>query len=326
MITAAFLVIAAGLILYAILAGADAGTGFWLLAARHSRRPEKLERVLLAYFSPVWEANGLFLIFALTGMFTVFPQALGRLGEALIPIGIPALALIVVRGGSYTLSHHRSPRLRRAALTVFAISSAGIGLLTGYASLALLGGAIHADGFDPGYLTSWSSLASIAFAGTGMAYAGATASAARTPKTSYEGAWFRRAAVGSGICLIASALLEWFAVTAANPSFHHHATGIRGLMLLAGLVIVAGALLVQGTGRTALGACAAGAGCLLLGFGAALSAMPYIAFPGVTLPPSGTGVPVGAYLGATAIGGPLLIVALSLLYASVLGGGQAEPK
>jgi hypothetical protein len=53
--------------------------------------------------------------------------------------------------------------------------------------------------------------------------------------------------------------------------------------------------------------------------------MPYIAYPGVTLPPSDTGVPLGAYLGATAIGGPLLVVALSLLYASVLTNGQAEP-
>jgi cytochrome bd ubiquinol oxidase subunit II len=321
MTTAAFLVIAGGLILYAILAGADAGIGFWLLAARRSRRPEQLERVLLAHFSPVWEANGLFLIFAITGMFTAFPQALGRLGEALIPIGLPMLALIVVRGGSYTLAHHRSPSLRRAAIAVFAISGAGIGLLAGYASLALLGGAIHANGFHPGYLTTWSSFASIAFAGSGMAYAGA-----RTGKDTYEGAWFRHAAVGGGVALIASAVLEWFAVAAANPSFHQHATGARGIVLLAGLVVVAGAVVAQGVARTGPGACVAAAGCLIIGLGTALSALPYIAYPGVPLPRSSAGVPLGAYLGATAIGGPLLIAALVLLYASVLGHGQAGAK
>lgn len=317
MTTAAFLVIAAGVIVYAILAGADAGVGLWLLAARRSARPGQLEEVLLDHFSPVWEANGLFLIFAVTGMFTAFPQALGRLGEALIPLGLPMLALIVVRGGSYTLYHHRSPRVRRAALGVFAVSGAGVGLLAGYTSFALLGGAVRASGFHAGYLASWSSLASLGFAAAGLAYAGATAAAARTLRTSYEGAWFRRAAAGSGAALIAAAAGEWFAVTAANPSFRHHAGGIHGVILLAGVAALAAAAAAQGTGRARLGACAAGAGCLLLGFGAALSAMPYIAYPGVPLPRSDAGVPLGAYLGATAVGGPLLVLALALLYVTV---------
>jgi cytochrome d ubiquinol oxidase subunit II len=326
MTTAAFLVIAAGLVLYAILGGADAGIGVWLLASRRSHQPEQLERVLLAHFSPVWEANGLFLIFAVTGMFTAFPQALGRLGEALIPVGLPALALIVARGGSYMLAHHRSARLRRAALAAFAISGAGIGLLTGYTALALLGGVIHADGFHSGYLTSWNSFSSVAFAGAGMAYAGASAAATRTSKSSYEGAWFRRASVGGGVALVTSAVLEWFALTAANPSFRHYATGARGIALLAGLAGIAAAVIVQGTGRTGLGACVAAASGIAIGLGAALSALPYLAYPGVPLPRSGAGVPLGAYLGATAIGGPLLITALVLLYASVHRIGRVRPK
>jgi hypothetical protein len=113
----------------------------------------------------------------------------------------------------------------------------------------------------------------------------------------------------------------------SQPSFHHHATGTHGITLVAGLAAIAAAVVVQGTGRAGLGACVAAAGGIAIGLGAALSALPYIAYPGVPLPCSGAGVPLGAYLGATAIGGPLLITALVLLYASVhMQAGQCPGR
>ena len=115
MTTAAFMLIATALVLYAVLAGADAGTGLWLLlGARRDLQP-----ALLSRFSPVWEVNGLFLIFALTGLFASFPQALGTLGAraagasttALIA-GAPTRWPVVER--QTTCSDVRPRRVRRS--------------------------------------------------------------------------------------------------------------------------------------------------------------------------------------------------------------------
>ena len=306
MTTAAFMLIAAAMVLYAVLAGADAGIGLWLLVTGRSASRRDLHRALLTHFSPVWEVNGLFLIFALTGMFAAFPQALGRLGLALIPLYLPVLLLIPARGASYTLLHHRLERVRRLAVVLFGCSSVAIGLLVGYTTLGLLSGLIRGSALDPAYFSSFASVASLPFLVLGIAFAGATAA---------KGDGLAKAASWAGTAWLLTLPLYLYALTRANPSLRQRVLGAEGVPVLAGLVVVIAGVLIhrhlQGLGR-ALSA----AGCAAIGLGLAAAALPYIAYPAIRIPPQPS-PSLRAYVIASLVGGPLLLVFLAVLYAMV---------
>src|ERR1700716_4763104 len=90
---------------YAILAGADFGGGVWDLFASGPRAHEQRNAVAEA-MGPVWEANHVWLIFMITGLFTAFPITFGVLGLALyIPFTI-AMGGIVLRGASFAFRAH----------------------------------------------------------------------------------------------------------------------------------------------------------------------------------------------------------------------------
>ncbi len=67
---------------YAVLAGADFGGGVWDLFASGPRANEQRNAVAEA-MGPVWEANHVWLIFLITGLFTAFPVTFGVLALAL---------------------------------------------------------------------------------------------------------------------------------------------------------------------------------------------------------------------------------------------------
>src|ERR1700730_7794471 len=90
---------------YAVLAGADYGGGVWDLFASGGRAAEQ-RRVIAEAMGPVWEANHVWLIFMITGLFTAFPAALAALATALyIPFTI-ALMGIVLRGAAFAFRAH----------------------------------------------------------------------------------------------------------------------------------------------------------------------------------------------------------------------------
>src|ERR1700694_2195106 len=90
---------------YATLAGADFGGGVWDLFARGPRATDQ-RRAVQKGRGPVWEANHVWLIFMITGLFTGFPTAFGVLGLALyLPFTI-AMAGIVLRGASFAFRAH----------------------------------------------------------------------------------------------------------------------------------------------------------------------------------------------------------------------------
>ena len=61
---------------YAVLAGADFGGGVWDLFASGPRAADQRLAVAEA-MGPVWEANHVWLIFMIVGLFTAFPSAFG---------------------------------------------------------------------------------------------------------------------------------------------------------------------------------------------------------------------------------------------------------
>jgi cytochrome d ubiquinol oxidase subunit II len=88
------------LITYAVLGGADFGAGIWDLFAVGPQRHRQRTLVNQA-IGPVWEANHVWLIFLIVGLFTVFPSAFAALTTALfIPLTIVLIG-IVLRGAAF---------------------------------------------------------------------------------------------------------------------------------------------------------------------------------------------------------------------------------
>lgn len=134
----AIAIIGAGATAYALLGGADFGGGAWHLLARGLRK-HQAQTLISRAMGPVWEANHVWLIFILIGLFSAFPIAYGALSRALIaPIGL-ALIGIVLRGAAFVFAQYGAGGAWQRA---FAISSA----LTP-AMLGLAVGALASDGF-----------------------------------------------------------------------------------------------------------------------------------------------------------------------------------
>jgi cytochrome d ubiquinol oxidase subunit II len=127
----------AGVVLYAVLAGADLGAGFWQLFAGRGRRGEEIREHAHHAMAPVWEANHVWLIFVLTVFWTAYPTAFGSIASTLaIPLFLAGIG-IVFRGAAYALRAGAStPRELGVIDTVFSLSS----ILTPFALGTLVGG------------------------------------------------------------------------------------------------------------------------------------------------------------------------------------------
>src|SRR3954452_1095055 len=131
------LIILAGLALYTVLGGADFGAGFWQLSAGRGPHARAIRDHAHHSIAPVWEANHVWLIFALTVMWTAYPKAFGSIASTLsVALFIAAIG-IVMRGALYALrSGTATAREQRRVDTLFGISS----VLTPFALGAAVGG------------------------------------------------------------------------------------------------------------------------------------------------------------------------------------------
>lgn len=112
-------IILIGLALYAVLGGADFGAGVWEFNLMWRVGPEERDLVNRA-IGPVWEANHVWLIFVIVGLFSAFPAAFAALGRALwVPL-LLAVVGIVFRGVAFAF---RSPQPSQLWNTVFGFAS-----------------------------------------------------------------------------------------------------------------------------------------------------------------------------------------------------------
>jgi cytochrome bd ubiquinol oxidase subunit II len=126
-----------GAMLYALLAGADFGAGFWDLSAGGAERGGRPRALIDRAVGPVWEANHVWLIFVLVVLWTAFPPAYAAILSTLfIPLTLAALG-IVLRGSGFAF-RKMSTRLgvRRVYGAIFALSA----VLTPFFLGAALGG------------------------------------------------------------------------------------------------------------------------------------------------------------------------------------------
>jgi cytochrome bd ubiquinol oxidase subunit II len=103
-----------GLIAYAVLGGADFGAGIWDLFAVGANA-ERQHKLINHALGPVWEANHVWLIFLIVGLFNVFPEAFAVLVTALfLPFSL-ALIGIVLRGAAFIFRYYSADEHSRFA-------------------------------------------------------------------------------------------------------------------------------------------------------------------------------------------------------------------
>jgi cytochrome d ubiquinol oxidase subunit II len=144
-----------GVIAYALLGGADFGSGFYDLTAGAGRRGAQLRTLIDHSIGPVWEANHVWLIYVLVMWWTGFPKAFAAATTTLFTPLMLALAGIVLRGADFAFRKYAAT-FGQARL--FGAMFAGSSLITpfffGTVAGALASGRVPAAGYgDP--VSSW---------------------------------------------------------------------------------------------------------------------------------------------------------------------------
>ena len=126
-----------GITLYALLAGADFGAGFWDLVAGNAERGAPTRRLIEESIGPVWEANHVWLIFVLVTLWTGFPSAFAPIMSTLyVPLTLAAVG-IILRGSAFAF--------RKASRTIserrlYGIAFASSSVITPYFLGSVVGG------------------------------------------------------------------------------------------------------------------------------------------------------------------------------------------
>src|SRR5678816_4123381 len=90
---------------YLLTGGADFGAGIWSLFAL-GRSGQKQRALIDQALGPIWEANHVWLIVAVTILFTAFPPAFALITTSLhIPLSLMLIG-IVLRGTAFAVRTH----------------------------------------------------------------------------------------------------------------------------------------------------------------------------------------------------------------------------
>ncbi len=226
-----------GVTAYALLGGADFGAGFWDLVAGGATKGAPQRALIEHSIGPVWEANHVWLIFALVVLWTGFPHAFASIMTTLyVPLTAAAFG-VILRGAAFAFRKSVTEmEVKRVFGATFALSS----VLTPY-FLGSVAGAVVSGRVPPGNATgdvvhSWLNPTSAlggALAVAVCAYLAAvylTADAVRAAQPALaEG--FRRRALGAGLVAGAVALGGIAILQADAPRFFRGLTG-RALPLI----------------------------------------------------------------------------------------------
>lgn len=140
-----------GVLAYAVLGGADFGSGMWDLLAGDAERGAAARKRIDRSIGPVWEANHVWLIFVLVFLWTAFPDVFAAVMTALFIPFILAGVGIIFRGGAFVF-RKSSSTIGQARFfgVLFASSSLITPFFFGAAAGALASGRVPLDGdVDP---------------------------------------------------------------------------------------------------------------------------------------------------------------------------------
>jgi cytochrome d ubiquinol oxidase subunit II len=319
-----------GLTLYALLGGADFGGGVWEFNTA-LRAPEKERALIYRAIGPVWEANHVWLIFVVVGLFSGFPEAFSAICRALwVPL-LLALIGIVFRGVGFAFRSYAADSIREKTLwgAVFAFASTGAPFFLGASLGAILSGRLEvteAGGYTGRHLTGWVSSLSVFSAFFGVGICAYLASVYLTREAHLAGdaplrkTW-RLRAMGSGLWMGMLSVIG-LGIMAADAAplwegFKERAWPFIGGSAIAGLFSL-WALWAQRFTGAAMGA-ALTVACVVLGAGVAL--YPRLVPPAITIESSRAPEEVLWALVASIAAGAV-ILAPSLVYLMVLFKGK----
>lgn len=294
---------------YAVLAGADFGGGVWDLLASGPRAREQ-RRAVAEAMGPVWEANHVWLIFTIVGLFTAFPAAFGALALALYVPFTVALVGIVLRGAAFAFRAHGREAVGGASSwgVIFGSASIVAPFFMGTGVAAVASGSITG-----GWATPYAVLIGL-FAAAMCAYLAATYLTVETEGTALERD-FRDRAIVAGLAsgVLALACLALAPLVAAPLA---HALFGRGLPLFV-LAFVNGpvALFAVWRSRPRIARFAVAAQVTLVLWAWAVGQWPYLAPPSITI--DGSAAPAStltALLVVIAVGMLFLLPSLWLLF------------
>jgi cytochrome d ubiquinol oxidase subunit II len=310
-----------GVILYAVLGGADFGGGIWDLLARGPRANAQREAVAHA-IGPIWEANHVWLIFVIVLVFTIFPPVFAAVSIALyIPLSL-ALLGIVFRGASFIF---RTPA-RTVAFgpgvwdRVFAIASTVTPVFFGMAAGAVASGQIQlVNGLplsDPwrAWLAPFPIVIGL-LALTTCAYLAAVYLTVETTGALQED--FRARALGAGAVFALLAVIALPLARSEAPQIWHGLTARAAVFvvpLVIALALLSGGAVYRRHFLLARAAAVVEVGLLLLGW--ALAQYPYLVVPDLTFENAAASpAMMRAALIVFGIGAIFLIPSLVFLYA-----------
>jgi cytochrome d ubiquinol oxidase subunit II len=108
---------------YVVFGGADFGAGIWDLLPRSGERGRRARELADAAITPVWEANHVWIVFALVVCWTAFAQAFAAILSTLWIAFMLALLGIVGRGSAFAFRHALSGRAGALSGRLFAAAS-----------------------------------------------------------------------------------------------------------------------------------------------------------------------------------------------------------
>jgi cytochrome d ubiquinol oxidase subunit II len=238
----------AGLVFYAVLAGADFGAGVWQLLAGRNPRGEAIRELAHHSMGPVWESNHVWLIFVLTVTWTAYPSFFGSVASTEgVALFIAAVG-IILRGASYALRAGARESEMRMIDSVLGVAS----LITPFALGAVAGGIaserVPVGNAAGGLVSSWlnptsvlTGVLSVAFSAY-LAAVYLAADAERHGKPELVEA-FRRRALAAGAAAGGLAIAGLVVIRGDDPRLytgllHGGALAVVIVSVLSGLVIV----------------------------------------------------------------------------------------
>jgi cytochrome d ubiquinol oxidase subunit II len=314
----------AGLVLYTVLGGADFGAGIWHLAAGARREGQPIRDHAFQAMAPVWEANHVWLLFALTVCWTAYPRVFASVASTLCAALFIAAVGIILRGAAYALRSGAPDR--RAIDVLFAVSS----ILTPFALGAAVGGI--ASGRVPvgnaagDLVDSWLNPTSLAVGTIAVAvsaylaavYLAADAVRVRAPDLER---YFRRRALVSGV--VTGAIAAGGLVVLHSDAHHLYrelVTGSGFPALAASVVAGLATLAFVARGRYEIARFSAAAAVAAIVAGWALAQSPTV-LPGLTVEQAAAPHDTLVALVVVVLAGiPLLLPSLALLFGLYLRG------
>jgi len=341
-------ILLASITLYAILGGADFGGGLWDLLAGGDRRGAAPRRLIDESITPVWEANHVWLVFALVIFWTAFPRAFAAvMNAAALPLWL-AVGGIVLRGAGFAFRKEaHGIGAQRAFGAVFACSSLLTPFFMGTVIGAVASGQVPADATQA-RLAAWTGPTSLLIGFLFVGACGYLAAIYLIGEAASRGerrleAYFTRRAQAAGLVTGALSLGTLAELHGSYPALFRNLTG-RALPLViiaavTGLAVVV--LLVTGRPRGVRVLAVLGVAAVIWGWGVAQ--YPTV-LPGTQVTLSNAGAPhatlaalVVLFVAVVLIVGPSFALLFALHGRQVLrhegaqvalapaGGGRAAP-